>query len=141
MEYGLNQKSMNSHQTILLVEDDVDDQLFFSEALHGINNVSLFAVVADGVEAIKLLQRSTILPSLIIMDINMPRMNGMECLVKLKANDLTRNIPVILLSTSSAEGAYALSMGAAGFYKKSWDSRVLHQQLEKFLNPDASSTT
>ena len=85
---------------ILLVEDDIDDQYFFREALSLLSPALSCQIAENGVEALKLLKE---LPrfDIIFMDINMPKMNGIECLQVLKSNDSYKNIPVVILSTSS----------------------------------------
>jgi CheY-like chemotaxis protein len=127
---------MKAPKTLLLVDDDQDDQFFFLEALAGLGIATLFGIVPNGVEALKLLARSAVLPSMIIMDINMPRMNGIECLVQLQANPRTSHIPVIFLSTSSAEKNLALELGAKAFLTKSSNDGALRTQLEMILSAD-----
>ena len=85
---------------ILLVEDDIDDQYFFREALSLLSPALSCQIAENGVEALKLLKE---LPrfDIIFMDINMPKMNGIECLQILRSNDSYKNIPVVILSTSS----------------------------------------
>jgi CheY-like chemotaxis protein len=71
---------MNSSQTILLVEDDPDDQNIFVSALRGIQNTPTFELVNNGKEAIEWLYRALLPPRIVFLDIHMPVMNGMECL-------------------------------------------------------------
>ena len=85
---------------ILLVEDDIDDQYFFREALSLLSPALSCQVAENGVEALKLLKELPLF-DIIFMDINMPKMNGIECLQVLKSNDSYKNIPVVILSTSS----------------------------------------
>eukprot|EP01035_Chromulina_nebulosa_P054372 gene54372-74484_t len=71
---------MMQSKSILLVEDDKDDQEFFIEAIKDIENVTLYFVANNGKEALDKLRNSKVLPDLIFTDINMPVMNGIECL-------------------------------------------------------------
>lgn len=92
--------------TILLVEDNEGDILLTTEALteHGVSDD--ISVVKDGWEAIQYLERkgrykNVALPDLILLDINLPKMNGHEVLKVIKENDEIKHIPVIILSTSN----------------------------------------
>ncbi|MDX3076933.1 response regulator [Streptomyces sp. MI02-7b] len=95
---------------VLLVEDDPADAMLIGDALseRGARNLTQ---VEDGVAALDYLRdKSNARPDLIVLDLNMPRMNGRELLAILKADDDLRAIPVVVLTTSSAPddvtGAY-----------------------------------
>ncbi|KUL47459.1 response regulator [Streptomyces sp. A1499] len=96
---------------VLLVEDDVADAMLIEEALseRGARNL---VQVTDGVAALEHLRDpDAARPDLIVLDLNMPRMNGRELLKVLKADDDLQTIPVVVLTTSSApddvNGAYS----------------------------------
>ena len=127
---------MKTSKSILLVEDDIDDQEFFIEALSNIENVTLYAVANNGKEALDKLKDSEILPDIIFTDINMPVMNGIECLSELIKNPQTMNIPVFILSSSTPHGELACTLGAKAFIKKPGDSKMLRDQLEVMINSD-----
>ncbi|GAA2011383.1 response regulator [Catenulispora yoronensis] len=96
---------------ILLVEDDAADALLIKDALLE-RGQHVITRVEDGVEALQRLQDPRFAhPDLIVMDLNMPRMNGHELLAVLKADAALKVIPVVVLSTSDAPddvtGAYA----------------------------------
>ncbi|MFD0431376.1 response regulator [Streptomyces zhihengii] len=87
---------------MLLVEDDVADAMLIEDALsaHGARNLTK---VEDGVAALEYLRdTSNPRPDLIVLDLNMPRMNGRELLAIVKADENLRSIPVVVLTTSSA---------------------------------------
>ncbi|MBC3841520.1 response regulator [Streptacidiphilus sp. 4-A2] len=88
---------------ILLVEDDAADALLVEEALRTRGTTRSVVRVADGVAALELLRdpRAT-RPDLIVVDLNMPRMNGCELLDVLKADQQLKTIPVVVLTTSDA---------------------------------------
>lgn len=92
---------------ILLVEDDPADELLVQEALRN-NSVPVdLNVVEDGDEALAYLHGQlpyvdAIRPDLILLDLKMPRVNGLDVLAQLKADPELRRIPVIVLSTSDA---------------------------------------
>jgi CheY-like chemotaxis protein len=92
---------------ILLVEDDPGDVLLTREAFAAKIDNTLH-VVNDGVEAIAFLRKEgryagTPVPDLILLDLNLPRMDGREVLATIKADDMLRLIPVVVLTTSDAE--------------------------------------
>lgn len=108
---------MSRLRSIFLVDDDPDDQYFFIRELGKLESFFLYIVAANGKEALELLGKSDILPDLIVpdlivMDINMPLMDGLECVTALKKNVHTQYIPVIILSTDTKKMEVALKTGA-----------------------------
>ena len=87
--------------TILLIDDDEDDQELFKEAITKVNTEIDCQIARHWDEAQKKLK--TFSPSLIFLDLNLPRLNGKECLMKIKSIAEWRNIPVVIYSTSSLE--------------------------------------
>lgn len=130
---------MMQSKSILLVEDDKDDQEFFIEALKDIKNVTLYYVANNGKEALDKLKNSTVLPDLIFTDINMPVMNGIECLTAIINDPQTRNIPVVILTTDTARLEQMHSLGAKAFIKKTFDGKALRSQLEQMIGMDLSN--
>ncbi len=105
----------------LLADDDLDDTELFCEALEEIDSSIICYCAIDGKKLFEILQNETLKkPQLILLDINMPGMNGWECLKKLKANEAFQHIPVIIYSTSAhqKEARHALDMGALCFFTK-----------------------
>ncbi len=93
---------------ILLVEDSQDDIELTMEALEGSKLANNLAVVNDGVEAIAYLRKqgkyeSAPRPSLILLDLNMPKKDGREVLDVIKNDDDLKDIPVVILTTSKDE--------------------------------------
>lgn len=93
---------------ILLVEDNEGDILLTTEALNDAKIVNDVSVVKDGWDAVRFIEQrdefsEESLPDLILLDVNLPRMNGHEVLQYIKENDAIKHIPVIMLTTSSAE--------------------------------------
>ena len=86
---------------ILLADDDKDDCLFFKEALEELEVVAQLTLVADGQQLMHRLRSDTDrLPDVLFLDLNMPRINGMECLAEIKQSEKLRQLPVIIFSTS-----------------------------------------
>ncbi|ATD66448.1 MULTISPECIES: response regulator [Luteimonas] len=113
-----------SEHTILLIEDNPDDaeltRIAFSEA--GID--SQLVVVGDGAEALDYLfargaheaRNAADLPSIVLLDLNLPKLDGREVLQALRANPATRGLPVVVLTTSTepfdVEASYALGVNS-----------------------------
>lgn len=123
-------------KTIFLVEDDQDDQAFFVEAVNTIENASLYQIANNGQDALDKLEKESTYPDLIFMDINMPLMNGLDCLLEITKDPRIQNIPVIMLSTSNNQQDEARKMGARAFLKKGSDQKVLKSQIEMIINFD-----
>jgi two-component system, chemotaxis family, response regulator Rcp1 len=91
---------------ILLVDDNEGDILLTREALDDARIVNKISIAFDGLEAIRFLKRNPVgvdTPDLILLDINLPKMNGTEVLYAIKNDPELKRIPVIMLTTSSAE--------------------------------------
>ncbi len=92
---------------ILLVEDNEGDIFLITEALKEGKILHMLSIVKDGKQALdflenRLLHTAADLPDLILLDINLPKKNGLEVLQTIKRNDLLKTIPVIILTTSSS---------------------------------------
>jgi len=118
---------MKNPISILLVEDDKDDQEFFFEALSGLQNVTECKIANNGREAIQMLENAAILPEFIFMDIHMPQMNGIECFSEIIRNPKTKHIPVTFLSSDLGKENIVLNLGAMGFIKKAPDGEALRK--------------
>jgi CheY-like chemotaxis protein len=89
---------------ILVVDDDADDRDLFREALSETDKAIGYIYVKNGIEAIDLLSRPNIvLPDFIFLDLNMPRLDGRECLIRLRRMPWLNEIPVIIFSTSKLD--------------------------------------
>ena len=93
---------------VLLVEDDPGDVMLTREAFADNKLRNQLYVVNDGVSALEFLRRrgqyvDAPTPDLILLDLNLPRMDGREVLAVLKADEMLRSIPVVVLTTSEAE--------------------------------------
>jgi CheY-like chemotaxis protein len=100
----------SSSLRIVLADDDPDDRLIAADAFREGHVANPLDVVCDGEELLEYLERrdryagrDDELPGLILLDLNMPRMDGREALAAIKANPLLRRIPVVVLTTSKAE--------------------------------------
>jgi CheY-like chemotaxis protein len=114
---------------ILLVEDNADDELLTIRALKKNNIANDIIVARDGAEALDYLfdtdaeKKLKFLPTLIILDLNLPKIDGLEVLKRLKADTQTKLIPVVVL-TSSDEQIDMLTcygLGANSYIRKPVD--------------------
>jgi len=88
---------------ILLAEDDEDDILFFREAINSLDLNCELMVVTNGESAVSYFTENSVLPDFIFLDINMPRMNGIEALKAIKSVHPSNDVHVVMLSTSMSE--------------------------------------
>ena len=88
---------------ILLVEDNEGDIVLTQEALKDGRIKNNIVIARDGVEALAMLDSGDQLPDLILLDINLPKMNGLEVLTAIKTDPRIKCIPVIMLSTSDEQ--------------------------------------
>jgi CheY-like chemotaxis protein len=84
---------------IFYVDDDPDDIEIFVDALKTITNTIVCSTARDGEEALAFLQNASTLPDLILIDINMPKKNGLEFLRELRSQTRFSKIPAIIYST------------------------------------------
>ena len=114
--------------TILMAEDDEDDRLLTQEAMEEARVINELRFVEDGQELLDYLRQrgrfaepgAAPRPGLILLDLNMPRMDGRQALERIKADPELRRIPVVVLTTSKAEEDILRSydLGAASFITK-----------------------
>jgi PleD family two-component response regulator len=121
---------------ILLADDDEDDVEFFREALKKTNHFSNLHALSDGKEALDFLSSSERIPDCIFLDLNMPRVSGLECLMKIRSNEVYKNVPVIIYSTSNnmREIDNAIECGATLYIVKTFSLVVLIRKLNLILS-------
>ncbi|MBF0161307.1 MAG: response regulator [Magnetococcales bacterium] len=115
---------MKGMKTILLVEDDRVDAMTVKRALKAIHVGNPVALVGNGEEGVAWLQDpQNERPCIILLDLNMPRMNGIEFLNAIKQEEHLRTIPVVVLTTSKDEldRAKSFDLGVAGYMVKPVD--------------------
>lgn len=116
---------------ILLADDDQDDTEMFCEALADIDESIICHCAENGSEAIKLIKKQDEIPGVVFLDLNMPIMNGWECLRELKLDKDYKDIPVIMISTSSYKNDMetAANLGAVCYFVKPNNFKDLKQVL------------
>jgi two-component system response regulator len=130
--------------TILLADDDADDRLLTQDALKESKVLNRLFCVEDGVALLQYLRREGKYndkerypwPSLILLDLNMPRMDGREALQQLKEDPELRSIPVVILTTSKQEEDMikGYGLGAASFITKPVDFTGLVELMRAIGN-------
>lgn len=127
---------MNKPIVILLIDDDEDDRELFKLALEDVEHSPLiYKTAKSGIEALEVLKNENVNPDFIFLDLNMPQMDGRECLRELKANVKTKTIPVVIFSTSSQlhDIEQSRSLGAIEFITKPSKVSELTNSLNLFL--------
>lgn len=115
---------MNSNRHILLVDDDSVDVMTVKRALRELRVANPVQVAQNGEEAMQVLRADPQnLPCIVLMDINMPRMNGIEALAAIKADDHLKQIPVVMLTTSrhDQDKVASFRLSVAGYMVKPVD--------------------
>ena len=115
---------MRSSKSILLVEDDKVDAMTIKRSLETINITNDMDVANNGEEALQYLRDPQgELPCIILLDLNMPKMNGIEFLRIVKHDETLKRIPVVILTTSRDEQdkIESFNLGVAGYMIKPVD--------------------
>lgn len=128
---------------LLLADDDPDDRFLILRALRRSRPEIKVATVRDGVELLAYLralgQFGRVLPRVLLLDLNMPRLDGREVLSELAADPQLRGLPVVVLSTSTEaeEHRRALVLGATAFISKPAEfsrlTEVLREVTDRWL--------
>ena len=115
---------MSSEVLILLIEDDLVDIMTIKRAFKEVKITNPIAVCNNGLEGLQFLRNSkNKRPGIILLDINMPKMNGIEFLQVIKKDKDLKSIPIIVLTTSKAEQdkIESFKLGVAGYMIKPVD--------------------
>lgn len=87
-------------RNLVIADDDRDDQALFKEVIEESNPGISVSTVFDGEQLIELLKNSPVLPDLVLLDMNMPNKNGLECISEIRKEERFKALPVVFLSTS-----------------------------------------
>lgn len=111
---------MNTHNTplVLMADDDDDDCTLAKDAYRQSKALGAFECVEDGIQLMDYLSRSEPLPAVLLLDLNMPRKDGLQALSEIKADPALQSIPIVVLTTSREDMAYTSKMGADAFITK-----------------------
>jgi len=94
---------MTSLRTIILVEDNPDDEKLTIRALRRGNVANEILVARNGEEALVMVLNANPLPSVVLLDLKLPKVDGLEVLRQIRANERTQFLPVVVLTSSSEE--------------------------------------
>jgi two-component system response regulator len=119
------------NKTILLVEDNADDEALTFRALMKNNIGNQMVVAHDGVEALDYLfatgaysgRDANMIPQVVLLDLNLPKISGLEVLRRLRANERTKHLPVVILTSSNEEQdrLRGYELGANSYVRKPVD--------------------
>ncbi len=122
---------MSKDKILLLVEDNPDDEALTVRALKRHHIANQLIVVRDGEEALDFIfargafadRDASVLPQVILLDLKLPKIDGLEVLRQIRANELTRNVPVVVLTSSNEEQDIVNSydLGANSYVRKPVD--------------------
>lgn len=122
--------------TVLIVDDDADDRFFMEQAFQADSPTTRLFLAESGQQALDMLVLIHPAPNVILLDLNMPGLDGFEVLDHLKQSARHQHIPVVVLTTSDApahkERAYQL--GANGFLTKPTTQQGLNEIAERVRN-------
>ncbi len=123
---------MEEMKTFMIVDDDSEDCSFFCEAVTEIDADVQVVIAINGEDALMKLREMNTLPDFLFLDLNMPRMDGRQCLAELKKDFKLKHIPVIIFTTSSSQRDIddTKKLGAAYFLTKPSDFHSLHSKIQ-----------
>ncbi len=137
---AVKDRRLSHMSTVLVVDDSATMRRMVLASLRTITNVT-FVEAANGLEAI---ERLAIGPTnLIILDLNMPDMHGLEVVAFVRKHATFRSIPIIVLTTRGDDESRlsALSAGATLYLTKPFDPALLAEHASRLLNPDVHRTS
>lgn len=124
---------MRKQFNLLIVDDDEDDKFLIRQAFEDDSKVYHLQFATDGADALEKVKSRQSMPDLILLDLNMPRMGGLEVLAHLRNSPLHKRIPIIIFSTSSspADIEKAYQLGANSYIVKPSSHAKLMLMVEK----------
>jgi CheY-like chemotaxis protein len=126
---------MSKSKRLVYIDDDEDDILVLAEILLQIDDTIECLAAIGAQEGLALLDKIGV-PQYIFLDINMPRINGKQCLQRLRADRRYDDVPVIMLSTSTSDSEIkeCMTLGATAFLVKATDLKNFTERLRVLLN-------
>ena len=128
---------MDKNGPVIIIEDDVDDQEMLTEVFQRLKYTNKLLFFFDGEEALDYINKTDILPFLILSDINMPKLNGFELRDKLRTDAALqiKCIPYLFFSTAMNQKAVidAYSLSVQGFFVKPYSMDELEKTISSIM--------
>lgn len=126
---------MNQPLQILLIDDDADDREIFALVMQNLDPTAVTGQAEDGYDALNKLNDDQYTPELIFLDLNMPKMHGLECLRQIRDIGRFNSLPVIVFSTSSSPHDISASQasGATDYIVKGHEISIIRTSLQEAL--------
>ena len=126
--------TFNQIKHLIIADDDEDDQMLLKEAIHEYSTDIQCTPLGDGRQLINFLKKSNA-SDLLLLDLNMPYKNGMECLIEIRAMESLQHLPIVILSTSRNVRDIELcyTHGANLFFTKPNSFILLKQLIHSIL--------
>jgi two-component system, response regulator len=122
---------------VLLVEDNADDELLTMRALRSCGLGDEVSVARDGLEALEILfEEEAGAPGLVLLDLKLPEISGLEVLKQIRAHPKTRTTPVVVLTSSDDQGDLAASyrLGANSYIRKNADPGKFRESIQRLAD-------
>lgn len=122
---------------ILLVEDNLNDEMLALRAFNKVDMSLHIEVARDGLEALEYLGNvASPVPDLVLLDLKLPKVNGLEVLNSIRSTEKTRRIPVVVFTSSNeqADVVGCFDAGANGFVRKSVDFEEYMEKISKLTD-------
>lgn len=131
---GIKKQPMNTLK-ILLIEDDTIEVMKLNRAISSLKLAHAIIEANNGEEALQILEEKDNLPDIILLDLNMPKINGIEFLSILKKDETLKYIPTIILTTSNNERDLieCYKIGVAGYVLKPLKYEEYVAKIERLL--------
>lgn len=129
------------YNSVVIIDDDIDDHDFISSALKDFANPPVSTFFLDPTKALEHLCKGTLMPDLILLDLNMPALSGNEVLSRIKKHESISSIPVIIFSTSNHRPTMDLmkQMGAEDYIVKPNSYTALISVLKNIFHYNSST--
>jgi CheY-like chemotaxis protein len=128
---------MNSNGPVIIIEDDADDQELLGEIFNKLEYANKVIFFTDGQEALEFLNRTEVIPFLILSDINMPKLDGFALRTKIREDAAlqVKCIPYLFFSTAADQRAVveAYSMSVQGFFIKQSSLSELERTIKAIM--------
>lgn len=131
---------MKPSNSIFIIDDDPEEIALLLDAVYSIDNSIICFASHNGINALEFLNNASLLPQLIIIDVKLPKLDGITCLSTIKNEERFFNIPVVMFSDSFStnEVEESKKMGAVDFIKKPEnfsDFRKMRSVIKKYMLP------